>query len=233
MRLSAQGECLSIDGPCDSNRDCDPYSACLAGRCTPGRRFRRVEVLAEGVPVTLGSWRLSDGDSTDSPTLASGGFASRGGAGLALRTSWAIHPRWSLGGYLGYLRAFDGTIDLDKPNKLGLESRELTLRLVRLGSLVSYRWPVSRALAAGVGLELGLIFGTTGGGDLPLGPEMGPDFFFEVPLGSGATRTFLMLSLGFRAGALDHGVDLPNHPSVDEWWYYFMPVVRLALGFGR
>jgi len=134
---------------------------------------------------------------------------------------------------MGYLRVFDGRIDVDQPSSLGIESRSLRLSMVRVGSLVNYRWPVHRALAAGLGLELGFLLGTAGGGDMPFGPEMGPDFFLDIPLGSGAMRPYLTLSLGFRAGAMERRVDLPYHSFASEWWYYFMPVLRIGLGVGR
>jgi hypothetical protein len=231
-RRSPQGECLSIDAPCESNLECDADSGCLAGRCVPARRFRRLELFADGALVALGSWSITDGSSTSSPALASGGFAPRGGMGLAVRAAWAIHPRWSLGPYLGYLRVFGGQVDVDQPNSLRMGSRSLQLSLVRLGGLVSYRWPVRRWLTAGVGLEGGLVFGT-GVGATPVGPEIGPDFFLDVPLGSGTIRSYLTLSFGFRAGALDRELDLPDYEYAYERWYYVMPVVRVGVGVGR
>jgi hypothetical protein len=232
-RLSPRGECLTIEGPCESNLDCDPGSACLAGGCIPGHRFRRLEVFAEAVPIMLGWWSITEGSSTDSPKLASGGFASGGGMGLALRTSWAIHPRWSLGAYVGYLRSLGGRIDVDEPNALRTGSRSLSLSAVRSGGLVNYRFPAHRALAAGLGFELGFLIGTAGGGDLPFGIEAGPELFFDIPLSRGIARRYLTVSFGFRAGTMDRQADLAEASRAFEWWYYFMPVVRVGFGVGH
>jgi hypothetical protein len=226
MRLSPHGECLSVDGPCETNLDCDAGSACLAGACTPGHRFRGIEVFADAVPLVLGDWHYSN-DGGIGSDIASGHFSLRGGAGLAVRASWAIHPRWSVGGYFGYLRVSDGQVKIDHTNGPADVPLAVHFRAVRLGGFGNYRWPVNRAFACGLGLEGGLTIGTGSGA----GGEIGPDFFFDVPLSSAASRAHLMLSLGFRAGIMEHQVKVSGSKRVVDW-YYFMPVLRLGLAFG-
>jgi len=79
-----------------------------------------------------------------------------------------------------------------------------------------------------VGLETGLTFGAGDGDDF--GGEVGPDLFFDVPLTWAAMRSYLTLSLGFRAGVTDHPVALAG-TTVER--LYFMPVIRLGYAFGR
>ena len=233
MRLAPAGECQPIAGPCQTSLDCSDDSVCLAGRCEPGRRFRRLEVFADGVPVLLGHWAVMDAGSNDYSTIASGDFMLRGGAGLALRASWSVHPRWSIGGYLGYFRAAAGHVDVDQGSYPETVPVVVNFRTIRLGGLVNYRWSRYRSFAYGLGLEAGLVVGTASRGDTPFGVELAPDFFLEVPLGSGWTRPYLILSFGVRAGAMDHLYDLPGYWSADERWFYFMPVIRLGFGVGH
>jgi hypothetical protein len=230
MRLSSAGQCLPISGPCQANADCNDDSICLAGRCEPGHRFRRIEVFIDGAPVALGFWSVPG---TGEPNIANGSFSLRGAVGLALRASWSINPRWSLGAYLGYLRAADGeieNIDTSYPEIAPVSTR---FRLARLGSLVNYRWAGRHRLAYGLGLEAGFVVGSTGRGDTAFGVEVGPDFFLDVPLSSGWTRSYLTLSFGFRAGSMDDTYDLPSDEPTNERWFYFMPVIRGGFGVGR
>jgi len=233
MRLSNEGECRPVSGPCSTSLDCDASSVCLAGRCEPGHRFRRLEVFIDGVPIALGHWSV-DTDSYSNVTLASGNYSLRGGAGVAARASWALHPRWSLGGYLAYFRAADGRVDVNDANTSELVSRAVSMRVLRLGGLVNVRWSAFRVFSYGVGLETGLLLGTGSDDDRPFGLEIAPDFFFDIPLSSRPRRPYLTLSLGFRADAMDHHAhDVSGHPNAAESWYYFMPVIRLGVGVGH
>jgi hypothetical protein len=233
MRLSPAGECRAVSGPCQTSLDCSDDSVCLAGLCEPGHRLRRVEVFADGIPVVLGYWRLTDSGETSSSTIASGDFSLRGAAGIAVRASWAVSPRWSVGGYLGYLRAAEGRVDdVDGSYPVPVPVA-VSLSMVRLGALGNYRWSRHRSFAYGVGLEAGLVFGTTAGnGDFPFGFEIAPDFFVDVPLGAGWSRPYLTLSFGLRTGMMGHEYDRSSYGGTNEWWYYFMPVIRLGFGLG-
>src|SRR5450759_1256929 len=231
MRLSPAASCVPLDRPCETRLDCSDDSVCLAGRCEQGRRFRRLEVFADGVPVLLGYWRVTDSNYDSS--IGSGDFLLRGAAGLALRASWSVHPRWSVGGYLGYFRTADGHVDVDQESYPGTVPVAVSFRAVRLGALANYRWSRYRALMYGFGLEAGLVLGTAGSGDAPFGVEIAPDFFLDIPLGSGTPRPYLTLSFGFRAGTMDHSYALPGYAATKESWFYFMPVIRLGLGVGH
>ena len=227
MQLSPAAACVPLDRACETSLDCSDDSVCLAGRCEPGRRFRRFEVFAEGAPVVLGSWSVSD----SSYSLASGNFSLRGAAGLALRASWSIHPRWSAGGYLGYLRAANGQIDVDQGRNPEMLPVSMSFRMVRLGGLVNYRWSRRHGLVYGVGLEAGFVVGTASQGDTPFGVEVAPEFFLDVPLGFGTARSYLTLSLAIRAGSMDHSP--PGYESAIERWTYVMPLLRLGFGVGH
>ena len=233
MRLSPSASCVPLDRPCETSLDCSDDSACLARRCEPGHRFRRLEVFADGAPVLLGYWSVTNSSSSYNPTIGSGDFSLRGAAGLALRTSWSIHPRWSAGAYLGYLRAADGHVDVDQASYPETVPVAVSFRTVRLGGLVNYRWPRPRAFVFGLGLETGLVVGTAGRGEAPLGVEIAPDFFLDIPLGSERSRPYLTLSFGFRAGMMDHAYDLPGYRAANERWFYFMPMIRLGFGVGH
>ena len=229
MRLSPAAACVPLDRLCETSLDCSEDSVCLAGRCEPGGRFRRLEVFAEGIPVVLGHWNISD--TTHSSSIASGGFSLHGAAGVALRTSWSIHPRWSTGAYLGYLRAANGQVDVDQGSNPEMLPVEVSFRMVRLGGLVNYRWSRHRGLVYGLGLEAGLVLGTAGKGDAPFGGEVAPEFFLDIPLSSGVSRPYLTLSFGIRAGAMDHA--LTDYTGTNERWFYFMPMLRLGFGIGH
>ena len=175
----------------------------------------------------LGSWSVSD----SSYSVASGNFSLRGAAGLALRASWSIHPRWSVGGYLGYLRAANGQIDVDQGRNPEMFPVSMSFRMVRLGGLVNYRWSRRHGLVYGVGLEAGFVVGTASQGDTPFGVEVAPEFFLDVPLGFGTARSYLTLSLVIRAGSMDHSP--PGYESAIERWTYVMPLLRLGFGVGH
>jgi hypothetical protein len=231
MRL-ATGECVPIAGPCQTSADCNDDSLCLAGRCEPGHRFRRLEVFADGAPVVLGYWRFSHSGGYPSSPLARGDFSLRGAAGLAVRVSRSVHPRWSFGGYLGYLRAADGQVDDVRTSYPETVPAVVELSTVRIGGLGNCRWGRRRGLVYGLGLEAGFVFGTARAGDWDWGGEIAPDFFLDVPLGSGRSRSFLTFSLGFRAGLIEYS-RVPGYGTATEDWYYFMPVLRLGFGTGH
>lgn len=226
---AAGGECRPLDGPCESNSDCAEGSACLAGQCTQGRRFQRVEVFVDGIPVTLGEWILIDRNGVDNLDRES--FTLTGGVGFSSRAFWAINPRWLLGFYAGYWHLRDGHLDDDQaavPKDVPVG--DIRLRVLRSGFLGAYRWPAHRTFTCGVGLEGGFLVGTSG--NAGIGAEIAPDFFFDVPLSSGVPRWYLTLSFGIRVGGIEHSLGArPVH--YWEHWNYFMPVIRLGVGLGR
>jgi hypothetical protein len=185
-------------------------------------------VFVEGAPVVLGYWSVTD---SSDRSLASGDFSLRGAAGPALRGSWSIHPRWSAGGYLGYFRAANGQIGVDQGRNPEMAPVSMTFRMVRLGGLVNYRWSRRRGLVYGLGLEAGFVVGTASQGDTPFGVEIAPEFFLDMPLGFGISRSYLTLALALRAGSMDH--NLPGYEGTIERWTYFMPLLRLGFGVGH
>ena len=84
----------------------------------------------------------------------------------------------------------------------------------------------------GLGFETGFVIGTARAGDWAPGLEIAPDFFLDLPLGSGRSRPFLTLSLGLRAGFMENS-RVPGHETATEHWRYFMPVLRLGFGTGH
>jgi hypothetical protein len=147
-----------------------------------------------------------------------------------LRASWSIHPRWSAGGYFGYLRTANGQVDIDQGRNSEM-APFMTFRMARLGALVNYRWSRRHGLVYGLGLEAGFVVGTAGQGDVPVGGEIAPEFFLDVPLGFGTSRSYLTLSLAVRAGLMDHSP--PGYESETERWTYFLPLLRVGFGVGH
>ena len=95
MRLSPTGECVPIAGPCQTSADCSDDSVCLAGRCEPGHRFRRLEVFLDGVPFLLGAWSRRPGGAFAAPPspVGSSRRAERPGSRSALRGPSALAGR--------------------------------------------------------------------------------------------------------------------------------------------